>query len=147
MIVELSPLVPDSLTNDSIQAAVYSALISTNIELVLVGPTCEANIILLINSDHAASLLEPYFESIFFALRPLGLEVSSIRTNSCCSKFILHNVPTYIGNGHYSSLRVAAVIKEASPQPVLRQSLRCLTRRETRQTKTLSSIVFATSGN
>lgn len=140
--MELSAPIPNHVINDTVLAAANTAISSMGIKLVHTTRTRKLNLSLLTLINTPASILDPIFESISCTLRPLGLEASTTRVNSPCSKFFLHSVPTHLRNGPQPSLPVASTINEAYPMIYICQAPRSLSKPESRASKTQSPMVF-----
>lgn len=73
--------IPDHVTNETILAPPKKDMSSTLIKLVYANRTRKLNLFLLTNINTPASGLETCFDTIFFSLRPLSLQVSTTTVN------------------------------------------------------------------
>lgn len=147
VVIELASPIPDTLTTDTILAAANMALSPTGIKMVLVRRTPQSNLVLTTSPNTPAALVEPYFESLAFALRPLQLDPTRIKINSRWSKFIIHNIPTNLGDDLTTGNAVASAIMESYPQIALCQIPRWLTTLDKRTMKAQSSMVLSFPGS
>lgn len=80
---------------------------NTGIKMVLIDRASQPNLILKTSPTASAALVEPSYESLAFAFRLLGLAVTRIRTDSRWSEFIIHNIPTSLGDDFTTGKGVA----------------------------------------
>lgn len=97
-IVELTEPAPTGVTTNSILSSINSVLEGTGVYFLLCRLTNKENIVFQTPPHIASDQAIPYTDNITCKLQSLGLSPSSAKPNSCWSKFILHGVPTIVGD-------------------------------------------------
>lgn len=146
VVFELASPIPTTLSYDTILLTANQALSSTGIKMVLVRRTHQSNLVFT-SPNTPASLVEPYFETLAFTLRPLQLDPSSIRINSRWSQFIIHNIPTSLEDDLATGQAVASTITEGYVQITLCPIPHWLTTADKRTMKESSSMVLSFPGS
>ncbi|KAH0607165.1 uncharacterized protein H6S33_003153, partial [Morchella sextelata] len=138
---------PSDVNPSEIRSLVNARIQDESCHFISARRTAKDNFILETKFITPATKAMEYAKEIEEALLTLPVPVANIRANSKWSKFLLHGIPTTIGEGIEAGQLVPSEIRSNYGENLqLAQVPRWISRAETRMGKTHSSMVIALPG-